>query len=110
MAGPDLTRIGRIRNERDLLESILYPSLSFVRSYEPVIVTTTDGRAINGLIKSETAAEVLLATGPNQEVRLRPDEIDERQNSKVSIMPAGLEKQLSLQDLLDLVAFLKNAK
>ena len=52
----------------------------------------------------------MVATGPNKEVRLRRDEIDEMQNSKVSIMPAGLEKQLSLQDLMDLVAFLKNAK
>lgn len=110
MAGPDLTRIGKIRNDRDLLEAILYPSLSFVRSFEPVIVVTTDGRSINGLVRSETATEILLATGPNKEERLRRDEIEEMQNSKVSIMPAGLEKQLSLQDLLDLVAFLKNAK
>jgi putative heme-binding domain-containing protein len=110
LAGPDLTRIGRIRNDRDLLEAILYPSLSFVRSYEPVVLVTTDGRAINGLVRNETATEITLATGPNQEVRLRRDEIEEMQNSKVSIMPAGLDKQLSLQELLDLVAFLKNAK
>ncbi len=45
LSGPDLTKIGRIRNDRDLLEAILYPSLSFVRSYEPVILVTTDGRA-----------------------------------------------------------------
>jgi putative membrane-bound dehydrogenase-like protein len=110
LSGPDLTKIGRIRNERDLLEAILYPSLSFVRSYEPVILVTTDGRALNGLVRGETATEIILATGPNQEVRLRKDEIEEQQNSKISIMPAGLDKQLTLQELLDLVAFLKNAK
>ena len=38
--GPDLTRIGSIRTERDLLESIVFPSVSFVRGYEPVVVTT----------------------------------------------------------------------
>src|SRR5206468_9741895 len=32
--GPDLTTIGQIRTERDLLEAIVYPSASFVRSYE----------------------------------------------------------------------------
>jgi putative heme-binding domain-containing protein len=110
LAGPDLTRIGQIRTERDLLESILYPSLSFVRSYEPVVIATTDGRVINGLVRNETSSEIVLATGPNQEVRLRRDEIDEMQPSKVSIMPAGLDKQLTVQELLDLVAFLKNAK
>src|SRR5262249_38062806 len=38
--GPDLTHIGKIRTERDLLESIVFPSATFVRSYEPVLVTT----------------------------------------------------------------------
>lgn len=110
MTGPDLTRIGSIRQERDLLESILYPSLSFVRSYEPVVISTVDGKIINGNIRNETAEEILLATGPNKEERVKKADIDELKPSTVSIMPAGLEKQLSQQDLLDLVAFLKSAK
>ena len=108
--GPDLTRIGQIRNERDLLESVLYPSLSFVRSYESVTIVTSSGRVHNGLIRNETADEIMLATGPNEEVRVRRDEIDELRPGTVSIMPAGLDKQLSPQELADLVAFLKNAK
>ncbi len=44
--GPDLTRIGGIRTERDLLEAIVFPSASFVRSYEPVRVLTTDERTL----------------------------------------------------------------
>lgn len=108
--GPDLTRIGGIRQERDLLESILYPSLSFVRSYEPVVISTHDGKVFNGLIRNETAGEIVLATGPNKEERIRKSDIDDTKPSTVSIMPAGLDKQLTPQDLLDLVAFLKNAK
>ena len=46
--GPDLTKIGQVRTERDLLEAILFPSASFVRSYEPVVVATTDGKVLNG--------------------------------------------------------------
>ncbi len=110
LTGPDLTRIGGIRQERDLLESILYPSLSFVRSYESVVITTVDGKVINGLIRNETAEELTLSIGPNKEERVRKADIDETKPSTVSIMPAGLEKQFSPQDLLDLVAFLKNAK
>ncbi len=110
MTGPDLTRIGSIRQERDLLESILYPSLSFVRSYEPVVISTVDGKVVNGLIRNETAEEITLATGPNKEERVKKSDIDEMKPSTVSIMPAGLDKQLSQQDLLDLVTFLKNAK
>ena len=38
--GPDLTRIGSVRSERDLLEAIVFPSVSFVRSFEPIAVAT----------------------------------------------------------------------
>ena len=110
-SGPELTQIGEtLRTERDLLESILFPSLSFVRSYEPVLLVTVDGRAINGTIRDETALEFVLTTGPDQEVRLRRDEVEELQPSTVSVMPIGLDKQLTTQEIADLVAFLKNAK
>jgi putative membrane-bound dehydrogenase-like protein len=107
--GPELTRIGESRTERDLLESILYPSLSFVRGYEPVLITTVDGRVINGTLRDETASEYFLATGPDEEIRIRRNDIEQMEPSAVSIMPAGLDQQLTLEQLADLVAFLKNA-
>jgi putative heme-binding domain-containing protein len=108
--GPDLTHIGKVRTERDLLESIVFPSASIVRSYEPVVVVTKAGKFINGLIRQETADAIVLATGPNQEVRLARDEIEEIQPSKVSVMPAGLDQQLTPRELADLVTFLKACK
>ncbi len=108
--GPDLSKIGGIRTERDLLESILYPSLSFVRSYEPVTITTHNGKVFNGLIRAETSTEITLMTGLNQEVRITRSDIDEQLPGKVSVMPAGLDKQLSIQELADLVTFLKSTK
>jgi hypothetical protein len=50
----------------------------------------------------------VLATGPDQEVRLAREEVDQIQPSTVSIMPAGLDKQLSPEELADLVTFLKS--
>src|SRR4029077_18811990 len=41
--GPDLTRIGQVRSERDLLEAIVFPSASFARGYEPVTIRTRSG-------------------------------------------------------------------
>jgi putative heme-binding domain-containing protein len=109
-AGPDLTRIAQIRNERDLLESILFPSASLVRSYEPILVLTTDGRQLNGVIKNETSDEIVLVTGPNKEERLARSDIEAQKPSTVSVMPAGLDKQLSEQELADLIAFLRSLK
>ncbi|HMC67072.1 MAG TPA: HEAT repeat domain-containing protein, partial [Gemmataceae bacterium] len=108
--GPDLTRIGGIRTERDLLESIVFPSASLVRSYESVLVTTKDGKTVNGLIRKDAPDEILLATGLNQEVRIARKDIEDIQPSKISIMPAGLDQQLTVQELADLVAFLKACK
>jgi putative membrane-bound dehydrogenase-like protein len=106
--GPELTHVGKTRSERDILESLLFPSLSFVRSYEPVLITTQDGKIINGVIKDETAKEYVVATGPDQLTRIAHEDVDQIQPSTVSIMPAGLDKQLTTQEVADLVAFLKN--
>ncbi len=108
--GPDLTKIGNIRTERDLLESIVFPSASFVRSYEPTVVTTKDGKIHNGIVRKDAPDEVVLATGANQEVRIPREEIEEIQPSKISVMPAGLDQQLTPRELADLVAFLKSCK
>jgi putative membrane-bound dehydrogenase-like protein len=108
--GPDLTRIGGIRNERDLLESILFPSASFVRSYEPIIVRTKDGRSFSGVPKKDAPDEIVLVLAADKEERIPRDDIEEVQPGKVSIMPAGLDKQLTRQELEDLIAFLKACK
>jgi putative membrane-bound dehydrogenase-like protein len=108
--GPDLTTVGTIRTERDLLESIVYPSASFVRSYEPMIVLTKAGDNYAGVLRKDSADEVILVTGPETEVHIaRPDIVEMHQGS-VSLMPQGLDTQLSTQELADLVAFLKNTK
>jgi putative membrane-bound dehydrogenase-like protein len=108
--GPDLTRIGQSRTERDLLESILYPSLSFVRSYEPLSVATADGKVVSGVLRKDADDEVVLAVNATEEARIPRDRIEEIRPGTVSTMPAGLEQQLTPQELADLLAFLKSRK
>ncbi|HEX2521788.1 MAG TPA: dehydrogenase, partial [Terriglobia bacterium] len=109
-SGPDLTRIGQIRNERDLLESLIYPSASFVRSYEPVVVVTQSGDVHNGVVREDASSEIVLNTGPRTEVRVTKAEIKEMRPGTVSVMPAGLEQQFSRGELADLLAFLKGTR
>jgi len=108
--GPDLTKIGAIRAERDLLEAILFPSASFVRSYEPIQIVTKGGKVYNGLERSGAPDEVVLVTSATETVRVPRGQIEEMRPGTVSVMPAGLDKQLTPQDLADLVAFLSHAK
>jgi putative heme-binding domain-containing protein len=108
--GPDLTRVGSVRQERDLLESIVFPSSSFVQSFEPVLVDTRGGDRQSGILKKNDADEVVLITGPDQETHIPRKDVEEMRPSPVSVMPAGLDQQLTKQDLADLVAFLKACK
>jgi len=108
--GPDLTRIGGVRAERDLLEAIVYPSASFVRSYEPVTVTRLDGRSVSGILKKDTPDEVVVTVSATEEVRIPRADIEQVVPGQVSLMPSGLDQQLSPQDLADLIAFLKASK
>jgi len=103
--GPDLTKIGEIRERRDLLEAVLYPSASFVRSYEPLIVATQDD-VLSGVPVEETDDWLVLATGADEQVRIPRSEIEEVRPGKVSVMPSGLEGELTEQELADLLAFL----
>jgi putative membrane-bound dehydrogenase-like protein len=105
--GPDLTNIGKVRTERDLLEAIVYPSASFVRGYEPVVVELEDGRTITGIVTRESRDEVVLAIDPQKTQHIARREISEIHPSHVSLMPQGIDKLLSPQEVLDLVVFLK---
>ena len=108
--GPDLSRIGGIRTSHDLLEAIVRPSAAFVRSYEPVVVITEDGLAYQGILREETATEVVLQTGAAAIERIARSDVAAIEPGTVSLMPQGYDTVLSPQELADLVAFLARAK
>ena len=108
--GPDLTAIGTVRTADDLLEAIVYPSSSFVRSYEPITIQTRDGTEWTGILRQDDDRGIRLVIGPGNIQEIRQEEIKTRHSSTISLMPAGLEDQISRQDLADLIVFLKNTK
>jgi putative membrane-bound dehydrogenase-like protein len=105
--GPDLTRIGQIRSERDLLEAILFPSVSFARGYEPVVVTMASGAIHGGVLRSDLSDTIVLVTASGEEIRILRREVVDIQPGTVSVMPPGLATELSRQEITDLLAFLK---
>jgi putative membrane-bound dehydrogenase-like protein len=107
--GPDLTRIGQIRTERDLLEAIVYPSASFVRSYEPAHLKTSSGEML-GIVRGETNDEITLAIAPGAETRVARREIQSMQPATISLMPQGYDGIFKPAELADLVAFLKSLR
>ncbi|MBI3853522.1 MAG: c-type cytochrome [Verrucomicrobia bacterium] len=108
--GPSLGNIGKIRTERDLLEAVIYPSASFVRSFEPVVVVNKAGDSFSGVLRKDGADEVVLATGPDTEARIARADIADIRPGTISVMPQGLDAQLSKQEVADLITFLKSMK
>ena len=108
--GPNLSKIGGIRQPRDLLEAILYPSSTIVNGYEYYVVESTDGKSSGGIIHRENSSAIYLKNADVQDVRVPRDKIHSIKNMPVSIMPTGFGQILSKQELLDLVAFLQVCK
>jgi putative membrane-bound dehydrogenase-like protein len=104
--GPDLSQVGRFRTTRDLLESIVFPSSSIVPEYRQYLVTTKKGRTTLGMIVRETADTIYLRTSDLAEIRVSRTDVEEITPSKVSLMPEGLEKTMSRQELSDVLEFL----
>ncbi len=104
--GPELTRIGRTRSRSNLLEAIVYPSAHLAQGYRSVRILTVDGAVFNGLVQSETSEELELATGIDGSIKIRKDQIEIRQDSDTSIMPAGLDGSMTKQELADVLELL----
>ncbi len=105
--GPDLSTI-QDRSTEALLTAILDPNRAVETKYLAFAVATIDGRVFNGIISSESASSVRLRRPDGQEVALLRSEIEEMGSIGRSLMPEGLERDLSPRDLADLIAFLNS--
>ena len=103
--GPDLTSIQRDRSAHDLVEAIVYPGVSFVREYETYQVKTKDN-TFRGIIQEQTGDMIRLGISPQESVQIQLKDIISTEIQDVSMMPLGLDKLLTEQELADLMAFL----
>ena len=80
---------------------------AFMAGYEAFLVLTKAGGAHMGVIARETTSAVTLRAAGNIETRLERSKIKSIQPAPVSVMPQGLDKALTRQQLADLLAFLQ---
>jgi putative membrane-bound dehydrogenase-like protein len=105
--GPNLETI-RHHAPKQVLANLLDPNRDVSPAYVEYAVILRDGRTATGIISSETATSITLRrTNGVQETLLR-ETIEEFAGSGKSLMPEGLEKKLTPQDIADLFAFLLN--
>jgi putative heme-binding domain-containing protein len=104
--GPDLSEVGSRFSKIHLIEAVLNPSLSIAPGYETLSMILRDGRVLTGVRASETDGRITLGDNEGKTHLLSRSDVEEVRTSPISIMPEGLEKQLTNQELIDLIAFL----
>lgn len=107
--GPDLTSFQRTDLSR-MLPSIVNPSLEIREGFENHQIVTIGGRLFNGFLTGRDDRVVLLRSVDGSSVTLPRDEIDDMSVSPVSIMPEGILRSLSPQQLRDLFAYLRSSQ
>ncbi len=108
--GPDLSEIGSKLGKDALLESILDPSAGISFGFEAWSVEAKDGEEFFGLIVSETGDDVSVKTVGGVVTKFKKSTLARRQQSKLSIMPAGLQQTMTVQELADLLEYLATLK
>ncbi|PQO25358.1 dehydrogenase, partial [Blastopirellula marina] len=82
------------------------PSLVIGPDYQGRLVLTADGRALTGLMVEDNEQRVVLKLQGGKLETIPRDDVEAIRVSQLSLMPEGLEKQLSEQELIDLFAYL----
>ena len=95
---------------RDRFTAILDPSAGVSHNYETFSVITIDGNIYTGLKISDTMASITIRNAEGIDRTILQDDVDEVLKTGVSIMPADLQRLLTIQELVDLVAYLKTLK
>jgi putative membrane-bound dehydrogenase-like protein len=108
LVGPDISDLPRTKTAEQLLLDILNPNAAIDSNYINYVVTTKDGKVFTGIIAAETASSVTLRRAENQTDTILRQDIEEIQSTGQSLMPEGLEKTISIAEMADLMAFLKN--
>jgi putative membrane-bound dehydrogenase-like protein len=103
--GPDLQALSN-KSPLYLLTEILDPNRNVDTRYLGYVAVTRSGRTFTGLLAGESATSITLRAQEGKEQALLRSELEELQSSGKSLMPEGLEKELSKQDVADLIAYL----
>jgi putative heme-binding domain-containing protein len=106
--GADLTAL-KDRTGKALLTAILDPNRAVETKFLSYTAVTTAGKSVSGMLLSETGNSVTLVSVDGKEHVLLRKELDQLISSQRSLMPEGLEKDLSKQGIADVIAFVQRS-
>ena len=104
---PDIAD-SRSKQPAQLLTHILQPNRVIDSNYVSYSVITNAGQVLTGILTTETSTSITLRQPEGKEVTLLRSDIETLRSNGVSLMPEGLEKNISHQQMADLISFIKN--
>ena len=90
-----------------LLYDILDPNRRVDPQFTEYIVVTTDGRTFNGLLKAESTDSITLRQPEGREETIVRSDIEDLKTTNKSLMPEGIERDVTVEQMADVLAFLK---
>lgn len=108
--GPELTAIGKKFSRAQLLESMLEPSKLIDPKYVTYLAETDDGRLLNGLLVMKDENEVVLKDAQDKVVRIPAKQIEQLVPQRQSLMPDLLLRDMTAQQVADLLEYLSSLK
>jgi len=103
--GPELDGVG-LRGLERLLEDTLDPSRNVDAAFRSTVLVLQDGKVLVGLMAREEGAVLVLINEQGQEVRVNAADIEERQQTRLSPMPANVADKLTPAEYADLLGYL----
>ena len=103
--GPDLVG-AKVKGKQQLLEAIVEPGARIVPGYETSIVQTFEGENLVGVKADDTSVSLTLLQPRGENVVVPRLNVSAVHTPVWSLMPAGLERGLALQDMADLLEYL----
>ena len=107
--GADLAAI-RDRGLDSVLLNILDPNRDVMPQFQSYVLVTTSGRVLTGMIAEETANSLTIRKPDGSEETVPRLQIEELRSTGLSFMPEGLEKQIDVPAMADLLAYLSSVK
>ena len=104
--GPDLFGM-RNQSKEVILLHIIVPEYEIVPGYVSYTVALKDGNVEQGMIAAENPTSITLRRALGEELTISRANIAALASSGLSLMPQGLEANMSRQDMADLLAYLK---
>lgn len=108
--GPELTSVAGTRTARFIVESILQPNNEIANGYQSILVQMNDGRILDGVLRRETTDSLWLGTSEGDVVALALGDVARRREQEVSLMPDNFAEILTVEQLHDLLAYLRTLR